>query len=123
MSVYEWMELTQLAASNSIACVAILITVVFAYLVAAYVVGDKLTSSQIIMINSLFLIVSFWLVFCIVAFLTSAVNSAFVARGMSEEVAGAYLSRNMPVGVAVMDLFIIVGCLKFMWDIRHPKAE
>ena len=120
MTAYEWSEIAHAAYSNSIACVAIIITVFFAYLVAAYTVGHKLTRSQLILINSLFLLVALWMTFCIAGFITGGVNAPLQARAQNPDLQGIPLTTAIPAGVAVMELLLISGCLKFMWDIRHP---
>ena len=55
MTPYEMADLAQSNFSNSIAAIALYITLVFAYLAAAYFVGKDLSRSQVTILNALFL--------------------------------------------------------------------
>ena len=96
------------------------ITVASGYLITAYLVGRQLSALQTAIITVLFT----WF-------------ALFMALGT-----GGYFSRSVyfyesllvkPPGIAMnfwiifvavgFELLGIIACLKFMWDVRHPKTE
>ncbi len=54
MTEYELMEHAQMAYGNAIASFTLIFTILSAYLVVAYFVGKKLTSSQVTIVNLFF---------------------------------------------------------------------
>ena len=105
-----------------IEALSIYLTITSAYLVVAYLVGDKLARSQVVVVSTLF----------IVATLTAV--SAMIGHGMrivehSQSLAQLNPDRiytgtmATPVIMIFLMLSGIVASLKFMWDVRHPKTE
>ena len=97
-------------------------TVTSAYLIAAFLVGERLTRSQITIISTLYV------------FMTGVSTYASFVWGMrgiyymtrvQELDTGApiYANTVAPMIVTVTLAAGIVACLKFMWDVRHPKTE
>jgi hypothetical protein len=93
------------------------------YLIVAYLVGSKLTGSQNFIISTLF------------CFMASVMTYAFYSW---TERAMGYLEAQVALPTPVVNLeptpvlakvltailaLGIVACLKFMWDIRHSKAD
>ena len=58
MTEYELADLMGTASSDSLGFIPIIISAISAYLVVAWLIGAKLSSSQVILVNSLFLIFS-----------------------------------------------------------------
>ena len=113
-------DLAQSNFSNSIAGMALYLTLVFAYLAAAYFVGKDLTRSQVTILNAVFLTFSLINTFGIAAYSNAAVKIA-IQSGTTIDL-GFFAPRPWvaPV-VGITCLLGIMICLKFMWDIRHPK--
>ena len=122
MTEYELADLVASTIANSLIIAPILISIASAYLVVAWVVGSKLDRSQVLLINSLF--VSFTLLFGL-----SWARRIQVALSYQEELLKvnpdrmAEIGTWLPPGATILNILIILACLKFMWDIRHPKSE
>lgn len=88
-----------------------------AYLVVAYLVGSKLDRQQVTVINGLFVIMQLLMIWGTAGFF-------WQARSYMDQVREAPLGAIAPhhVALPLLSIGVIVG-LKFMWDIRHPKAD
>ncbi len=122
MTEYELADLVASTVANSLIIAPILISIASAYLVVAWVVGSKLDRSQILLINCLF--VGFTLLFGL-----SWARRIQVALSYQEELLKtnpdriAEIGQWLPPGAIIIIILTILACLKFMWDIRHPKSE
>lgn len=118
-------ELEDLLTSTTLAAVevfGIYLTVLASYLVAAYLAGSKLNTTQAITVSVLFVFG---------AFLSAYTNFSYMARVIPiadslelihpDRLYGAqpYAQRAL----FVLQVLGILACLKFMWDVRHPKKE
>ena len=123
MTEADYLEIAQLNLTNMIATFALFVTFASGYLVAAYLIGDKLTRSQIVIINSLFIIV---MGLGSSTMHTFAVES-YTLNQAAEQLGSITTLSQTSAGIAQIyfarftDLLILAGCLKFMWDKRHPK--
>jgi hypothetical protein len=87
-----------------------------AYLVTAYVVGSDMTRYQVVAVTGLFLVMQLFLTWGVWVFF----NTAREYRSL----AGEYTVPIPPGNVALFLLSIgVIAGLKFMWDVKHPKAE
>ena len=97
-------------------------TLVSAYLVVAYLAGGKLSTLQLAIINSLFLL---W-VSAIVLGTLSALEATTVIEGKLQVLKSDFDAGG---GAAVLYNFIaiqiggIAASLFFMWSVRHPRTE
>jgi hypothetical protein len=123
MTEYELMEHAQLAYGNAIASFSLIFTMLSAYLVVAYFVGKKLTSSQVIIVNLFFTLSVVVTIFGELGFLSTGIKSTLEAIAINSSHAAVPLHPSMPLYVAFIDIIITIVCLKFMWDVRHPKSE
>jgi len=89
-----------------------------AYLITAYVVGSKLNSQQVLLIMGLFLVMQFFMIWGAWGFFAEA-------RTYMEQVRPAPLGDDLkPQHIVLVLLSVgVIGGLKFMWDVRHPKGE
>ncbi|MGD2008158.1 MAG: hypothetical protein PVJ95_07790 [Cellvibrionales bacterium] len=121
MSEAEIWELILLSQANAATYIAMLLTLISGYLIIAYLVGAKLPGHQILLVNGLFLLASFWIAFPAfaayerAAFLLSLTSETF----RSPRSAGMYIAPGASV---VVFSGAILASLKFMWDVRHPKS-
>ncbi len=124
MTAYEASDLLNGVMSNQLASAAFFITVVSAYLVAAYAVGEKLTKYQVFFIN---------FTFCLFVMTNLAGSASFLdliyqydsiraemLSGAEPLASVSHLALWMVVGVR---LLLVSGALIFMWQVRHPKTE
>ena len=123
MTEAELVESAHLAYSNGIACDAIFWTLAGSYLVTAYQVGEKLTSSQLVIINTLFLFAIGTTSFRIWAYFNAGIEFSKEVALLNETRPGRYASKAFPIIMAVFSFLIVLASLKFMWDVRHPKTE
>lgn len=93
-----------------------------AYTVSAYLVGSKLTTSQVVFISAGYSIYSFLCVFAIFGAGSRFVDFTTAAEHLNPERAFSATYSQIYIGVALL-LLGIIGSLKFMRDIRHPKTE
>jgi hypothetical protein len=97
------------------------ITITSGYLIVAYLIGDKLTKTQVAIVNTLYIVMS-----SITAYGTTIwiVRGAYFSLQQSAiEVGMVHATYIAPAMIGVFMIGGIVACLKFMWDVRHPKAE
>lgn len=98
------------------------LTITSGFLIVAYLVGIKLTRTQLVIVSGLYL------AFAIVA---SYLAVGYGLRGLFYAEQLAILSPSTPLGATlvvpiIMGTVLLVGIfasLKFMWDVRHPKTE
>lgn len=122
MTEAELVSAAQALWANVIALMAILLSVVSAYLIVAYLAGSKLTQSQAIIVNTLFVLVSVFLVWGMFTLAERALEHATLAIDMSTQ---RELGPTPNVARAIVAMFGVcsLASLKFMWDVRHPKRE
>ena len=91
-------------------------TVFVSYLVAAYFIGAKLSRPHVVIINGLFLMMEFFMIWAAIGFLARA-------RELSDMIREPYFSlKPHQIALPLMSLGVL-ACLKFMWDIRHQKSD
>ena len=129
MSGSEWFEAYTNASSNGLTALAILLTLVSGYMVIAYLVGEKLTQIQVLLVNMVYIASG-------LSVLTSNYGSVLdsaTARAEAAQRIEELRSIATPVGeaipetyaiiVAIVNSLFLVISLVFMWQVRHPKAE
>ena len=101
---------------------AILLSVVSAYLIVAYLAGSKLTHSQAVIVNSLYVLVSVFLVWAMFVLAQRGIEVATLAIDLSTQ---RELGSTPNVARALIAVFGVcsLASLKFMWDVRHPNTE
>ena len=129
MNGSEWFEAYTTASSNGLTALAILLTIVSGYMVIAYLVGEKLTRIQVLLVNMVYIASG-------LSVLTSNYGSVLdsaTARAEAAQRIEELRSIATPVGEAVPEIYAIIVAavnslfliisLVFMWQVRHPKAE
>lgn len=124
MTAYEISDLLNGVMSNQMANQALFITGVSAYLVVAYVVGEKLTKYQVWFINFAFCL----FVLVILAGATSLIGLMFQYDSLRAELIPGAEPIEPVVNLALwtvagVRLVLVSGALIFMWQVRHPKTE
>jgi TRAP-type C4-dicarboxylate transport system permease small subunit len=101
---------------QAMVAMSLYVTAVSGYLLVSYFVGPRLTRFQAIIFTCLFLFFSGFMTFGAYGFFKNA-NYFGVTYGRG-------LAPQWTDEVAVTLMFLgILASLKFMWDIRHGKAE
>ena len=97
-------------------------TVTSGYLVAAYLAGKDMTRSQVFVISTFYASVAVLVTYSTVGSYSRSIFYWSDLLILRPETASYMKPWIIYTGLAVM-IGGIVACLKFMWDIRHPKAE
>lgn len=122
MTEAELVSAAQSVWANVIALIAIFLSILSAYLVVAYMAGKKMTQSQAVIVSSLFILVSTFLLWGSFVLVQRAIEMATLAIDMSTQ---RTLGPTPNVARAIVIIFGIcpLAALKFMWDVRHPKID
>ena len=116
MTEYELLDLSVAFADAGIASLMAYFTILSAYFIVAYVVGSSLNRSQVVTVTGLFLVMALFMIWGTGSYMFETYNYRVLA--------GAY-TPTVPAYIIAIPLLIIgvFSGLKFMWDVRHPKAE
>ena len=125
MTAADWVEMYGVTLSNMNGNIAVLVTLMSGYLVVAYLVGKRLTRSQLLITNALYLM-SAYLIISADFFLSL---DALIARKemalQIPELDFLYHKRQpsylWPSLIAIIHSCLIVASLIFMWQVRHPR--
>jgi hypothetical protein len=98
---------------------ALYLTVASSYLVAAYLVGNRLTNFQAIVVSGLFFIFAILFTYGTVGFFQRAVFFSTQISGYTHSVIRQ--RPAVPFIIGALQLIGIVACLKFMWDTRRRR--
>ena len=108
-------------ADAAMTAISIYLTIVSAYLVASFVAGSRLTSSQFAITGVLFISAASFFAYVSVGCI---LRQDFYASmlGQIQTNSTIYVSRYLALMMGVTQALGIVASLKFMWDVRHPKS-
>ena len=124
MTEYEFASLAMEAQNTVTSVFALFLTIVGGYLLAAWMVGIKLDRTQFIIVTFLFVFVEIqllvgwfgrWSWFWHYYEQAQALNPLSVPN-----------AEMVPFSIALtglLMLFTVFGAVKFMWNVRHPKAD
>jgi hypothetical protein len=122
MTEAELVSAAQAVWANVIAFIAIMLSILTAYLVVAYMAGSKMTHSQVVIVNGFYILVMMFLLWGSFVLGERAIEMGTLAIGMSTQ---RTLEPTPNVARAIVAIFGVcsLASLKFMWDVRHPKTE
>jgi len=103
-----------------------LISVISAYLIVSWLVGAKLTRPQVVWVNLLFITFSSMIVLRWIAGYRAAMYLQQEFIQLNPDITAGLIVEITPeiiAGLACIYAAAILGSLKFMWDVRHPKTE
>ena len=93
-----------------------------AYIVSAYLVGSKLTTSQVLFVSGGYVIYSLLSVIAVFGAGSRFVDFTLAAETINPE--RIYNATYSMVYVGCVALLLgVFGSLKFMWDVRHPETK
>ncbi len=120
MTEYELIDAIASFNTSAVTALGVYLTLTSGYLVVAYLVGEKLTRSQVLIVSCLYLASASFFVFAITVWLQR--SSEFVAELEALNPTRDF-SNNLliPIVVGGISALGIAACLKFMWDVRHPR--
>lgn len=122
ISVDGMLEVSFVAWGNTVSILALLITILSAYLVAAYLAGKSMTRSQVIIINTLYILLSTFLLWGLVNMALRASLFEDIAYSMADgELAALSSQEGVAIGTVTIFGFAILASLKFMWDVRNSE--
>jgi hypothetical protein len=123
MTGTDWLEIAALGLSNSLAAFAITVTIATGYLIMAYMVGKKLTTSQLWILNTLFLLVMLMMANGDFLSLKGAMQANYEAGKLVPGLGADATEYRIEFAYFsyALNLLIIGGCFKFMWDIRSTS--
>ena len=121
MTEYEMADVLTSTTHASVDVFSAYVTLMIAYLVATYLVGLKLTNTQMAIISILFVVTASTLVWALYSYLSRAIPLADALEAMNPGVNYGAQPWTRNTLTIVMSLGIL-ACLRFMWDIRHSKG-
>jgi hypothetical protein len=121
MSEAEILENYWASQEAGLAALTLSVTVFSGYILACYLIGAKLTKSQAGFISTAFTVISIVFLWAVAVYFSEGHSAAQLLKESHPSI--VMLNAN-PTGVFVFTgIAAIIGALKFMWDIRHPKTE
>ena len=96
------------------------ITVASGYLIAAYLIGRQLSALQAAIITVLF---TWFALFMAIGTIGYFSRAAYFYESLLVKPPGIAMNFWIIYVAVGFELLGIIACLKFMWDIRHPKTE
>jgi len=122
MDEYEISDLIISYSSAGMTAMALYLTAVTGYLVAAFVAGDRLTRLQVTIINVLFLFISGLFIFGTTGYFVRQMDYIQKLRELSPE-ESVLMSIGVILFIGITMVLGTIACLSFMWSARHPKKE
>ena len=127
MTASDWVEMYGMASSTGIANLAVLITLMSGYLVVAYLVGKRLTRTQILVTNALYLMSA---LIAISGSFQATLDFHIARKEMALQIPQLnlfnYAEQSIylwPSIIAIINGCLVVASLIFMWQVRHPKES
>ena len=116
MSEFAFVEAFSALMSASLSAMGLYFTAVTGYLIAAYLIGERLTRSQLMIISTLFVIFALIMIFSGFSMAERAIELEVAFEGERDalDYAGYVLLISGILG--------ILASLKFMADVRNPKG-
>ncbi|MEP4484986.1 MAG: hypothetical protein ABJ013_05115 [Halioglobus sp.] len=119
-----FLEVAFVTWANVITLLALLITIISGYMVVAYVAAEKMTVAQVVIVNFIYLIMTFFVGLACVEMSKRA--ALFEAAGYEIAVDQfVFLPPRFDIAMGILGAMgiCVIATLKFMWDIRHPKLK
>ena len=128
MTEYELVDVMAALQNNLIQAQAVTITMLTAYMVVAYTVGDKLTTFQCSFVNAMFLIFG---LFQATGQISNLNEMYYYGSQLGELREGQFCSVDADSAAeeiarwvfGIIRLLLFAGALFFMWSVRHTKTE
>ena len=129
MTEAELLELLELAAANAFAAFTMYLTVMIAYIVTAYFVGNKLSFTQVVLASGLFIFSAFASTAATIMSLARGAGYVNAAKALSDSIYQAPFWWAYE-GSHFWVYFLLITCsvgvilgLYFMWNVRHAETQ
>jgi hypothetical protein len=122
MTEYEIRDLIINMADVATSILVVVMTIISAYLVVAWLVGEKLTRAQVTLVNLVFLAFAPMMLFTWAGIFVGTLRLQEKLHLINPEYYGGPSAGGI-AAVSITLLVLILGSIKFMWDVRHPKIE
>lgn len=124
MNATEIAEIAAISMGNFLTTFSVFLSIASAYLVAAYLVGAKLTSLQLAIVNGSYLIATSILGFLVganfrVFFIWASSNS----EGLVRQSEGRPWLIDFSWPITILLLIIVIGSLTFMHSVRKGDSD
>jgi hypothetical protein len=125
MTVAELVGIAQGEIQNVLALSEASLTLTTGYLLVAYFVGAKLTFFQVSLVNVIFLLSRTANYISMQAILERLAHFQQRVTESDPAIPVGYLGRGDTGSVASTTIVVLItiGCLIFMWQVRHSKTE
>ena len=125
MTGVDWYEMSMLAYANAAENFAMILTMASGYVIAAYLVGSKLTRMQVGLINLVFVPAMLFFIFLFHGFILDGAIDRGRASKMVPDLATMPESWWQPFAAlaALVSIGALIICLKFMRDVRRPSQS
>ena len=123
MTEYEILDLVGGESAQSATQFTLYLSVLFAYLVTAYFVGDKLTRLQALLLSGLYVFVNLaqaWGMTLTMSRVGELMERKAELSPLTEWEKG-YVGYGNVWAIAMV--IGVLASLYFMWNVRHPKAK
>jgi len=97
-------------------------TVTSGFLIVAYLVGDKLTRSQMVTVSTLYIFMAVVATYATFAYMSRGVHYALLIKAL-DSAGRIYASPFLPTLMTAILAAGILASLRFMWNIRNPKSD
>jgi len=122
MTEYELTDAINSTMSVYASTFTLYLTIISAYLIAGFVVGQKLSKQQFVIVSILFFFASGLVVLAMSGLGSRLAHTADALRLVNAD----HPIKFNTMYINVLNVILILGMIasfKFMWDIRHPKSE
>ena len=121
MSEYELSALSADYLNGAMGAISLYITVLTAYLVAAFLAGKRLNSSEYLIVTVLFVLSASFFIFGSVALLS---RQLYIVEKLAaiESDATVFLSKTLIIYIAAVEILGVFAGLRFMWSIRRRDS-
>ena len=119
MTEYEVADIAASVLANFLTSLTVFLSIVSAYVISAFVAGQRLTKIQLCIVNMCFLVAVGILGYLVVSLFRrffGLVQSIEVERGLVGEV-------DFTWPLSALLVAIVVGSLIFMWNVRSEDGE
>ena len=119
MTEYEVADIAAAVMANFLTSLTVFLSIVSAYVIAAFVAGERLSKIQLSIINLCFVVSA-----AILGYLVVSLYRRFFALAQSINVdRGPIGDVNFTWPLSVLLVAIVFGCFIFMWNVRNRDDE
>lgn len=120
MTEAELIQAAQATWANVISLTVLQISLLSGYLVIAYLAGKDLTKSQVLIVNGLYILLSWFILTTMYALSNRATEMAVLSIELSDT--RTLEPQNwLPLGIIAIFVVCLCASLKFMWDVRSSE--